>query len=86
MNCKTFYNIVFSYLVKEALEQIGLEKYSQLFECEEIDYNAFLELNYDDLCNLKIPTGSRKKILSIAKTLRENDEGKGLKIDHLIHV
>ena len=86
VNSKSFYNIVYSYLVKEALDQIGLEKYCQLFECEEIDYNAFLQLNDDDLCNLEIPTGSRKKILSIVKTLRDNNEGKGLKIDHLIHI
>ena len=85
MNCKSFYNIVYSYSVKEALEQIGLEKYCQLFESEEIDYKAFLELNDDDLSNLEIPTGSRKKILSKAKTLRETEEEKGLKIDHLIH-
>ena len=85
MNCKSFYNLVHSYLVKEALDQIGLEKYCQLFESEEIDYKAFLELNDDDLCNLEIPTGSRKKILCKVKTLRETEEEKGLKIHHLIY-
>ena len=46
-----------------------------MFENEEIDYKSFLELSDDNLRDLEVPTGSRIKILKIAKDLRESDEG-----------
>ena len=71
----------YQYLVREALEKIGLEKYCQLFENEEIDFKSFVELSDDNLRDLEVPTGSRIKILKIAKSLRECDEDKGLNLN-----
>lgn len=70
------------YLVREALEKIGLEKYCQLFENEEIDYKSFVELSDDNLRDLEVPTGSRIKILKIAKSFRECHEEIGLKLQY----
>ncbi|XP_059624985.1 uncharacterized protein LOC132268208 [Cornus florida] len=41
---------------------LGLEKYSKMFESEEIDMATFLRLTDDDLKALGLPEGSRKMI------------------------
>ncbi|KAJ0988882.1 hypothetical protein J5N97_007238 [Dioscorea zingiberensis] len=45
------------------LRSLSLEKYSILFQAEEIDMTALIHMNDDDLKALGIPMGPRKKIL-----------------------
>ncbi|KAM0935869.1 putative sterile alpha motif domain-containing protein [Dioscorea sansibarensis] len=45
------------------LQSLGLEKYSIIFQAEEIDMTALVHMNDDDLKALGIPMGPRKKIL-----------------------
>lgn len=38
--------------LSEFLEHLGLERYYQVFECNEIDFYALLELSEEDLKKL----------------------------------
>ncbi len=48
----------------DILQKAGLERYISVFQREEINLEAFLLLNNDDLVHMSIPTGPRKLILS----------------------
>lgn len=49
--------------VESFLQSLGLDKYAIFFKAEEIDLNAFKQLGDNDLKELGIPMGPRKKIL-----------------------
>ena len=56
------------------LESIGHGQYAELFERHAIDADVLSELNEDDLRELEIPLGHRKKLLvAIAKLEQQND-------------
>ena len=61
--------------VQAWLSQLGLDKYVALFEEQEIDVDAARDLTEEDLRELKIPMGPRKKILRAihALTVRHHD-------------
>ncbi|KAL5711679.1 hypothetical protein ACHQM5_013938 [Ranunculus cassubicifolius] len=49
--------------VDSLLQSLGLEKYSITFQKEEIDMTALIHMTDDDLKDLGIPMGPRKKII-----------------------
>ncbi|KAL2508016.1 ankyrin repeat and SAM domain-containing protein 6-like [Forsythia ovata] len=49
--------------VDNFLHSLGLEKYSITFQAEEVDMTALVHMNDEDLKDLGIPMGPRKKIL-----------------------
>lgn len=49
--------------VASLLQSLGLGKYSITFEAEEVDMTALRNMNDDDLKELGLPMGPRKKIL-----------------------
>jgi class 3 adenylate cyclase len=53
------------------LKGLGLSKYSGLFTENEIDFDVLAELNEQDLKDLQIPLGPRKKILKGIEVLRD---------------
>jgi hypothetical protein len=56
--------------IKNALTEIGCEKHFQKFEEQEIDWEEFLELDKDYLCNfLKIPLGKHRSWFSFVSPL-----------------
>lgn len=50
--------------VDSFLESLGLEKYSILFQAEEVDMAALVHMGDEDLKTMGMPMGPRKKILS----------------------
>ncbi|XP_059660152.1 uncharacterized protein LOC132306672 [Cornus florida] len=46
------------------LQSLGLEKYSVIFQAEEVDMTALVHMTNEDLKAMGIPMGPRKKILS----------------------
>lgn len=50
------------------LEALDLSRFAPLFEAEEIDWTAFTLLNEEDLKELGLPLGARKKILAAIPT------------------
>ena len=59
------------------LKDIGCDKYCRQFVEEEIDYEAFLELDEERLLALKLPMGPRMKILKKVKRLNTEKEDSG---------
>jgi class 3 adenylate cyclase/tetratricopeptide (TPR) repeat protein len=55
--------------VDEWLESLGLSRYSGLFAENEIDFEVLTELTEQDLKDLQIPLGHRKKLLKGIATL-----------------
>ena len=53
------------------LKGLGLSKYSGLFTENEIDFDVLTELNEQDLKDLQIPLGPRKKIMKGIEVLRD---------------
>ena len=70
-------------VVNQLLKNIGLEVHYTVFEKEKIDYNAFLLLNNNDLQDMKIPIGDRKKILAKIERIK-NPSNRGKKLSHLM--
>ena len=62
------------------LNGLGLSKYSGLFAENEIDFDVLTELTEQDLKDLQIPLGPRKKILKGIEGLRD---GSGITEDRL---
>jgi len=62
------------------LESLGLSRYSGLFTENEIDFDVLTELTEQDLKDLQIPLGPRKKILKGIEVLRD---GVGITEDRL---
>ena len=62
------------------LVQIGAGKYAALFEQNEIDFDSVKELSEDDLRELGIPMGPRKKILRAIADLDGSDAVRRLHI------
>ncbi len=52
------------------LQAIGLAKYEPLFRDQAIDFELLLELDNDDLKEIKIPLGDRKRILTAIARLK----------------
>ena len=48
--------------VRNILIGLGLEKYCATFEENEVDFDAFLQLQDEDYKDMKIPIGPRRKI------------------------
>ena len=56
------------------LKNLSLEKYQSIFEKEEVDMEAFLMLDENDLCELGIThTDSQRQILSAISDLSSNN-------------
>jgi class 3 adenylate cyclase/tetratricopeptide (TPR) repeat protein len=55
--------------VDQWLAQIGLEKYSAVFAENEVDIHVLTELTEQDLKDINIPLGPRKKLLKAIATL-----------------
>ena len=56
------------------LKHLSLEKYQSIFEKEEVDMEAFLMLDKNDLCELGIThTDSQRQILSAISDLSSNN-------------
>ncbi|KAJ8395910.1 hypothetical protein AAFF_G00027930 [Aldrovandia affinis] len=51
----------------EGLKALGLEKYIHVFQQEQVDLNSLVLCSENDLKDLGIPLGPRKKILSLVK-------------------
>jgi class 3 adenylate cyclase len=49
--------------VRQWLDELGLGKYSRVFAENEVDFNVIPELTEQDLKDLNIPLGPRKKLL-----------------------
>jgi hypothetical protein len=60
---KSPYTVDGPYTVEEFLHSLGLDKYYILFKCEEVDMTALRQMRENDLKELGIPMGPRKKIL-----------------------
>jgi class 3 adenylate cyclase/tetratricopeptide (TPR) repeat protein len=54
------------------LEELGLSRYSKLFAENEIDFEVLTELTEQDLKELQIPLGHRKKLLKGIAALSDN--------------
>ena len=54
------------------LKELGLSKYTQLFMDNEIDWEILSELTEQDLKELELPLGPRKKILKAIKALADS--------------
>ena len=62
--------------IAEWLEQLGLGKYAELFIESEVDLDAARDLTEDDLKDLGLPLGPRKKLLrAIEQLCGQPDEG-----------
>jgi class 3 adenylate cyclase/tetratricopeptide (TPR) repeat protein len=61
--------------VDKWLESLGLSRYSELFAKNEIDYEVLADLTEQDLKDLEIPLGSRKKLLKGIAELRDSANG-----------
>ena len=57
--------------VDKWLESLGLSRYSELFTENEIDFDVLTELTEQDLKDLQIPLGHRKKLLKGIAALRD---------------
>ncbi|XP_003389398.2 PREDICTED: ankyrin repeat and SAM domain-containing protein 3-like isoform X2 [Amphimedon queenslandica] len=55
----------------EFLEILGLERYYQVFECNEIDFYGLLELSEEDLKRLVTKMGPRRKLQMAIKEMKE---------------
>ena len=60
--------------ISEWLEQLGLEKYAELFIDNEIDIDAARHLTEDDLKEMDLPIGPRKKLLHAIAHLSDQSE------------
>ncbi len=63
--------------VTSILEKLRLEEYSSKFVEARIDYATFLTLNDDELRELKLPLGVRKRIAKEIKLLQKMEFTKG---------
>ena len=62
------------YQTGSVLKNLSLEKYQSIFEKEEVDMEAFLMLDENDLCELGIThTDSQRQILSAISDLSSNN-------------
>lgn len=57
------------------LQDLGFERFVDLFEENEIDCEVLFELTDEDLAGLNIPLGARKKLLKAIKTLASSSTG-----------
>jgi class 3 adenylate cyclase/tetratricopeptide (TPR) repeat protein len=62
--------------VDKWLESLGLSRYSELFAKNEIDHEVLTELTEQDLKDLEIPLGPRKKLLKGIAELRDGANGR----------
>ncbi|NP_001091152.1 SEC23 interacting protein S homeolog [Xenopus laevis] len=60
--------------LREALESLSLAEYSSVFEKEQIDMESLLMCTVDDLKEMGIPLGPRKKIAKFVQTKRKAAE------------
>jgi len=58
--------------LRELLESHGLSSLLNLFTKEQIDYETFLQLTENDLKDLEVPIGPRKKTLQLIQNLKKN--------------
>ena len=49
-----------------------MDKYLATFEKDEVDYEGFLELDDNELKEMKIPIGARKKIVKEIEELKKH--------------
>jgi predicted ATPase/class 3 adenylate cyclase len=61
--------------VDKWLDTLGLSKYSELFVKNEIDFEVLADLTEQDLKDLEIPLGPRKKLLKGIAELRDGASG-----------
>ena len=54
------------------LALLQLDKYLATFEKDEVDYEGFLELDDNELKEMKIPIGARKKIVKEIEELKKH--------------
>ena len=59
--------------IKDWLESFGLRKYAQVFVENEIDFLALPLLTEDDLKELGLPIGARRKLQAAIETLTEQE-------------
>ena len=59
--------------VAEVLKKLGLEKHAHKFEENEINYDAFKELEENDLRDLEIPIGPRARIRAEIKRIQKQE-------------
>jgi len=57
------------------LEQLGLSQYAEIFETSDIDLDVLTDLNEDDLRELSVSFGHRKRLLRAIATLRSDSAG-----------
>ena len=57
------------------LERQGLGQYAELFESNDIDLEVLVDLNEDDLRELAVSFGHRKRLLKAIATLQAEQEG-----------
>lgn len=60
----------------EALAKLGLPEYVDLFEAEEMDMETFLLCGEDDMKEMGIPMGPRKKLMSYLRNQKQEMEKK----------
>ena len=58
--------------VEQWLERLGLAKYAKLFAENEVDFEVLPDLTEQDLKDLDIPLGPRKKLLKAIAALTES--------------
>lgn len=66
--------------LRSVLDHLGLSEYTQTFEQEKIDLEAFFMCTVDDLKEMEIPLGPRKKIVKfVQERLTKKAEEKAVK-------
>lgn len=60
--------------VSQWLDDLGLAQFADRFEAAEIDYATLPQLTEDDLRELELPLGPRRKLLTAIEALRGGDE------------
>ena len=63
--------------IDQWLKELGLSKYSELFAENEMDFEVLPDLTEQDLKDLDIPLGHRKKLLKAIATLSEDADKVG---------
>ena len=61
--------------ITQWLEELGLGDYAEAFEREKIDLEALPHLTDDDLKNMGLPIGPRRKLLAAIANLTDDGDG-----------
>ena len=62
--------------IRQWLEELGLAEYSDAFEGEKIDLEALPHITGDDLKDMGLPIGPRRKLLAAIANLTLDDDGR----------